>query len=139
VPEAGSTWLLPRIVGLTKAADWLISGRLIEATEAKEAKLVNNKYPVKDLLPAAYELAHNLISNTSAVSVACTKQMILHMAGSAELGDATAVESQFFFEMLEGPDVVEGIQAFLEKRPSKFPGKVSKDLPRSFLKNLRHE
>lgn len=130
VPEAGSTWLLPRIVGTTKASDWLLSGRLVEATEAKESGLVNEICSAENLLPQAYALANDLISTTSAVSVACTKQLLMRMSANAEIEDATALESLCFIEMVQGPEAREGMQSFIEKRPPHFPGRVSQDLPR---------
>lgn len=132
VPEAGSSWLLPRIVGITKACDWILSGRLIEPHELLDAGLVTGIYKAEDLLPAAYTIAHEIIANTSAVSIAASRQLLWRMYGMTQLEDATAMETSCFVDMLVSPDAAEGMQAFMEKRSPKFPGLVTKNMPRVF-------
>jgi enoyl-CoA hydratase/carnithine racemase len=129
VPEAGSSWLLPRVVGLTKASDWLITGRMIDASEALESGLVNSVHKPEDLLSAAYAIARDIVENTSAVSVACTRQLLLRMAGEPDVSLAAAYESVCFGYMASSAEAEEGVMSFLEKRPPQFPGKVSKDMP----------
>jgi enoyl-CoA hydratase/carnithine racemase len=134
VPEAGSTWFLPRVVGMTKAMDWMISGRYVHPPEALESGLVSGIYNAEDLLPAAYAIAKDIVENTSAVAVACTRQLLWRMAGEQDLAKATAVESSCFYSLANGPEAFEGVVSFLQKRLPKFPGKVTKDMPPVFSK-----
>jgi enoyl-CoA hydratase/carnithine racemase len=132
VPEAGSTWFLPRIVGMSKASDWLITGRLVEASEALDAGLLNSVHKSDELLTAAYSLARDIVENTSSVAVACTRQLLLRMLSAEGLHEATALESALFAHLGNSPDAVEGVRSFLEKRPPSFLGKVSMNMPPQF-------
>ena len=132
VPEAASSWFLPRVVGISTALEWTFSGRLITADEATRLGLARSQHPVDDLLPAARELAHQLAESTSAVSVAATRQLLWRMLGADHPMDAHQIDSRLIAELGAGVDVAEGITSFLEKRPPRFPGRPSRDLPASF-------
>ncbi len=129
VPEACSSWFLPRVVGISKAAEWCFSGRVFGADEALSAGLVRSLYEPDALLPAAYELAGEIASNTSAVSVALTRQMLWRMLGADHPMEAHIVDSRAIWELGRGPDAREGVVSFLEKRPPAFTGSPTADMP----------
>jgi enoyl-CoA hydratase/carnithine racemase len=128
-PDGCCTWFLPRIVGIGRAAEWLITGRVFSAQEALESGLVHQVLPPGDLMPAALEKAHEIVQNTSAISVALTKQMVWRMLGADHPLEAHRVESKAVYFMGRSADCKEGVNAFLEKRSPAFPMKPSRDLP----------
>jgi enoyl-CoA hydratase/carnithine racemase len=132
VPEAASTWFLPRIVGPSRAAEWLFTGRLFDAQEALESGLVRSVHPPEELMPAAIALAREIADNTAAVSVALTRRMLWRAMTFDEPYSAHLADSRAISILGAGPDVREGVTAFLEKRPASFPGRVSTDLPDVF-------
>jgi len=129
VPEACSTWFLPRVVGISRALEWIHSGRVFDAREALEGGLVRSVHPHDDLLPAAWELAREIADHTSGVSVALARQMLWKMLGADHPMEAHRVESLAIYAMGESPDGHEGVGSFLEKRPPRFKLKPSKDMP----------
>lgn len=129
VPEGASTWFLPRLVGMGRALDWMISGRVFDADEALAAGLVHRLYAPDAVLAAAYELAAELAANTSAVSVALTRQMLWRMAGKDSPFPARDVDSKLIADLALSKDAIEGVTSFLQKRPAEFPGRVSTDYP----------
>jgi len=129
VPEACSSWFLPRIVGISQALEWVYSGKVFSAEEAKLGGLVRSLHEPEDLLAAAREIARSFIDETSAVSVALSRQMLWRMLGADHPMEAHKVDSRGIFYMGQSPDVVEGVQSFLEKRPAKFSMKPSTDMP----------
>ena len=129
VPEGCSTWFLPRIVGVSRASEWMLSGRMITAAEALEAGLVSRVVPGEQLLDLARELAREIRDNTSAVSVALARQMIWRMLGAEHPMEAHILESRNLDYMFKSPDLLEGVTSFLEKRPPKFSMKPGLDLP----------
>lgn len=129
VPEACSSWFLPRIVGISKALEWTMSGRVFGADEAKAGGLVSEVLAPADLLPRAREIAAEIASNTSAVSVAMVRQMMWQMLGAAHPMEAHQIDSRAMQQMGQMADAREGIQSFLEKRPPNFPMTVSADMP----------
>lgn len=129
VPEACSSWFLPRIVGISKALEWTMSGRVFPANEALAGGLVSEVLAPGDLLPRAQELAAEIVQNTSAVSVAMIRQMMWQMLGASHPMEAHRIDSRGMQQMGAMADAREGIQSFLEKRPPSFPMKVSSDLP----------
>ena len=129
VPEACSSWFLPKVVGLSRAAEWLYTGRVFDAAEALAGGLVSRVVPPEDLLPAAMALAREIADNTSAVSVALSRQMLWRMAGADHPMEAHKVDSRGIFAMGASPDVAEGIAAFKEKRAPRFTMKASTDMP----------
>jgi len=132
VPEACSSWFLPRIVGISKAMEWVATGRVFPAAEAHAAGLVSELLPHDDLLPRANALAREIAENTSAVSVALSRQMLWKMLGADHPMEAHKLDSRGIFAMGASPDGYEGVQSFLEKRPAKFPMKVSSEMPAFF-------
>ena len=131
VPEAASSWFLPRVVGISKAAEWTYTGRVFPASEALEAGLVRSVHPDDELLPAAYALAREIADNTSAVSVALTRQMLWRMLGESHPMAAHRVDSRGINAMGASADVREGVVSFLEKRPAQFTMRPSQDMPTS--------
>jgi enoyl-CoA hydratase/carnithine racemase len=129
VPEACSSWFLPRLVGISQALDWVYSGRVFPAQEALEAKLVKSLHPTESLLVAAKEIAMGFVDQTSAVSIALSRQMMWRMLGADHPMEAHKVDSRGIFFMGQSPDVAEGVTSFLEKRPAKFSMRPSQDMP----------
>ncbi|WP_326638425.1 enoyl-CoA hydratase-related protein [Nonomuraea fuscirosea] len=129
VTEAASSWFLPRIVGIAQAMEWAATGRVFPAAEALEGRLVSRVYPADELLPAAYALAREIADNTSAVSVAAVRRLMWSGLSAASPWEAHAADSRLMAELGGAPDSVEGVTAFMEKRPAAFPMKVSQDLP----------
>lgn len=129
VPEAASSWFLPRLVGISTALDWCYSGRLVPAEEARAAGLVRSVHLPADLLPAARALAHELTAHSAPVSVALTRQMMWRMLGAASPIDAHRLDSRLVWSRGGSADAREGVQAFIDKRPATFPDRVSTDLP----------
>lgn len=129
LPEAGSAWFLPKIVGLSQAMRWCYSGKLFGADEALEAGLVSQLVEPEELMPCVYGIAAEIVQETSAISIAAMRQMFLRYSGAADPFDLLKVEGPLNRALGAGSDVAEGLAAFMEKRPPNFPGKVSKDLP----------
>jgi len=129
VPEACSSWFLPRAVGISKAMEWVATGRLIGAEEARSAGLVSEVHSADELLPRAREIAAEIVLNTSAVSVALSRQMLWTMLGADHPMDAHILDSQGIHYMGASADAVEGVSSFLQKRAPEFSMKVSSDLP----------
>ena len=129
VPEAASSWFLPRIVGISKALEWTYSGRVFPAQEALEGGLVRSIHAEEDLLNIAKDLASEIIENTSPVSISMTRHMLWKMLGADHPMEAHKVDSRAIYELGKSKDVEEGVNSFLEKRSPNFPSKVSKDMP----------
>jgi enoyl-CoA hydratase/carnithine racemase len=132
VPEAASSWFLPRVVGISQAMEWVATGRVFGAQEALAGRLVSRVVPVAELLPAAHALAREIADNTSAVSVALARQMLWKMLGADHPMEAHKVDSQAIYSMGRSKDAYEGVQSFLEKRPPRFAMKPSSDMPAFF-------
>jgi len=132
VPEACSSWFLPRIVGIQQALEWTFSGRVFGAEEAKAGGLVRSVHKPADLMPAAIDLAHEFAESTSPVSVALIRQMMWRMLGADHPMEAHKVDSRGIYYRGKSADAIEGVESFLEKRAPVFPGKVSSDMPEYF-------
>ncbi|MBX3528392.1 MAG: crotonase/enoyl-CoA hydratase family protein [Rhodoblastus sp.] len=132
VMEAASSWFLPRLVGPQQALEWVYSGRVFNADEALRGGLVRSVLPPDQLLLEARKLAKEIVDNTSPVSVALMRQMVWRMLGADDPMEAHKIDSRGIFERGRSADVKEGVMSFLEKRPAKFPDKVSKDMPPYF-------
>ena len=132
VPEAASSWFLPRIVGISQATEWCFTGRMISADEAKEGRLVRSVHAPEDLLPAARAIAREIAENTAPVSVALSRQMLWRMLGADHPMQAHRVDSRAINSRGASDDAREGVMSFLEKRPANFPVKVSDGLPEVF-------
>lgn len=129
VPEACSSWFLPRVVGINQALEWTMTGRVFDATEALAGGLVRSVHAPDDLLPAAYALATEIAANTSAVSVAMTRQMLWRMLGAAHPMEAHRIDSPAIANLGRSHDAREGVVSFLEKRPAQFTDQVPQDIP----------
>ncbi len=132
VPEACSSWFLPRVVGISKAMEWVATGRVFGAEEAHAAGLVSELLPHDELLPRARTLAAEIAENTSAVSVALSRQMLWKMLGADHPMEAHRIDSRGIDFMGRSPDAREGVESFLEKRPARFSMRASRDMPDYF-------
>ena len=132
VPEAGSAWFLPKLVGLPQSLRWCLSGRVFEADEALRGGLVSEVAEPEKLLARAKEIAREMTAETSAVAVALTRQMLWRFAGAPNPFELLAIDKPMSIERGAHADVREGVQAFLEKRSPAFPGKVSEDMPSQY-------
>ena len=132
VPEAASSWFLPRVVGISQAMEWVATGRVFEAQEALDGGLVRSVHPPGELLDHAYALAREIADNTSAVSVALARRMLWTMLGAPHPMDAHRADSRAMFSRGQSADAVEGVTSFLEKRPAAFTDRVSEGLPDIF-------
>ena len=132
VPEAASSWFLPRIVGISQALEWCFSGRVFPAAEALAGGLVSHVVPDEELLDVAYGLADEIVANTAPVSVAMTRQMMWRMLGAASPMDAHKLDSRAIYSRGRSGDAKEGVMSFIEKRPAVFPDKVSDAMPDFF-------
>jgi enoyl-CoA hydratase/carnithine racemase len=128
-PEGGSAWFLPRLVGMGRALDWMISGRLIAAVEALAAGLVTAVYEPEQVLDKAYELARELIERTAPISTAVIRQALYRMSALDSPEDAFDLDSKLIASCGDNPDSMEGVLSFLQRRAPEFAGLVSKDLP----------
>lgn len=129
VPEAASSWFLPRLVGVSQALEWTYTGRVFPAQEALDGGLVRSLHEPDDLLPAARELAQEIADNTSAVSVTATRALLWRMLGADHPMEAHKIDSRLIWQLGKGADVAEGVASFLEKRAPDFPMKASSDMP----------
>jgi enoyl-CoA hydratase/carnithine racemase len=129
VPEACSSWFLPRVVGISRAMEWVASGRVFSAQEGLEAGLLRSVHPPGELLGAARELALEIVENTAPVSVALARRMMWSMLGASHPMLAHRADSRGMFSRGQSADAVEGVTSFLEKRPAQFPDRVSAGLP----------
>ncbi len=132
VPEAASSWFLPRIVGISQAAEWCYTGRMISADEAREARLVRSVHAPDELLDVARGIAREIADNAAPVSVSLTRRMLWRMLGADHPMEAHRVDSRAINSRGASDDAREGVMSFLEKRPPSFPGKVSDGLPDVF-------
>ncbi|MFK0280925.1 enoyl-CoA hydratase-related protein [Streptomyces sp. NPDC090499] len=129
VGEGGSTWFLPRLVGLPKALDWMMSGRVFDAREALDSGLVRSIHQPEALLEAAYELAAGIVTQAAPVAIAITRQMLYRMSSLDSPLQAHDLETQLVADLVHKPDAAEGVTSFFEKRPPVFPSRVSDGLP----------
>ena len=129
VPEAASSWFLPRIVGISQALEWCYTGRVFDAAEAKAGGLVRSVHAPGELLGVAQALAGEIAQNTSAVSVAMTRAMMWRLSATDHPMEAHKIDSRAIYRLSRGADAREGIASFLEKRGPAYPGKVSADMP----------
>jgi enoyl-CoA hydratase/carnithine racemase len=129
VPEAASSWFLTRAVGISRALEWVTTGRVFPAIEALEGGLVRSIHPQAELLPTARELAREIVENTSPVSVALARHMLWRMLGADHPMEAHKIDSRGIFTRGASADAREGVMSFLEKRPASFTMRVTEDMP----------
>jgi enoyl-CoA hydratase/carnithine racemase len=132
VPEACSSWFLPRVVGISQAAEWCYSGRVFPAEEALDGGLVRSVHRPDDLLPAARSIAADIAENAAPVSVALTRQMLWRMLGADHPMAAHRADSRGIAMRGPSADAREGVESFLEKRPAQYTNRVSDELPDLF-------
>lgn len=132
VPEACSSWFLPRLVGMQTATEWCYTGRVFDAQEALQRGLVSRVVKPEELLPTAMAIAREIADNTAPVSVALTRQMLWRMLGADHPMEAHKVDSRGVFARGRQEDAKEGVVSFLEKRQPNYPNKVSSDMPSYF-------
>jgi enoyl-CoA hydratase/carnithine racemase len=132
VPEACSSYFLPRVVGISKALEWCYSGKVFPASEAMDGGLLRSLHEPEDLLVKAREIAAEIRDNTSAVSITLVRHMMWKMLGADHPMEAHKIDSRGIYHRGKSPDSKEGVVSFLEKRPAEFPGKVSTDMPEFF-------
>lgn len=130
VPEACSSWFLPRVVGVSTAMEWVMTGRVFPAAEALERGLVRSLHAPDDLLPAARALAREIADNAAPVSVSAARRMLWEMLGADHPMAAHEIETHLMIARGKSADAAEGIASFLEKRPARFPMQVSTGLPK---------
>jgi len=128
-PEGCCTYFLPRIIGISRAAELILTGRLFNAREGLEIGLFSRVTAPKELMPTAIKIAREIADNTSAVSTALARQMLWKMLGERHPMHAHIIESKAFGYMLASADTEEGVASFLEKRAPKFKMKPSRDMP----------
>jgi len=132
VPEAASSWFLPRLVGISQAMEWVATGRVFDAQEALRGGLVRSVHAPDELLGAANALAREIADNTSAMSVAVARRMLWTMLGAEHPMEAHRADSRAMFHRGQSADAREGVTSFLEKRPAQFSDRVSQGLPDLF-------
>lgn len=132
IPEACSSYFLPRLVGIQQATEWVYTGRVFSADEALAGGLVRSVHAPEELLPAAHELAREIADNTAPVSVALSRRMMWRMLGASHPMEAHRVDSRGIMERGRSADSKEGVMSFLEKRAAVYPDLVSDGLPDIF-------
>ena len=132
VTEACSSWFLPRVVGISRATEWVFTGRMVSPDEAKESGLVRSVHAPEDLLTAARAIAAEIALNTAPVSVSLSRQMLWRMLGASHPMEAHRAESRGIMQRGNSADAREGVTSFLEKRAANFTMKVSSDTPEIF-------
>jgi enoyl-CoA hydratase/carnithine racemase len=132
VPEAGSAWFLPKLVGLPQSLRWCLSGRTFDADEALNGGLVSETVEPAELLDRAKQIGHEMSDETSPVAIALTRQMLWRFAGAPDPFGLLEIDKPMSVERGGHADVREGVQSFMEKRKPSFPGKVSQDMPSQY-------
>jgi enoyl-CoA hydratase/carnithine racemase len=131
VPEAASSWFLPRVVGISQAMEWVATGRVFSAEEAHAGGLVSRVVPTAELLGVAHGLAREIAENTSPVAVAVARQLLWGMLGAGDPWAAHYYDSTAIYALGPSEEAAEGVAAFLEKRRPRFPLRVTADYPAS--------
>jgi enoyl-CoA hydratase/carnithine racemase len=129
VPDAAASWFLPRVVGISRAAEWCLTGRVFPAAEALAGGLVRSLHPADELLAAAGTLAREMATNVAPVSALITRQLLWRMLGAPHPMDAHRVDSLAIAQTGSMADAVEGVTSFLEKRPPEWKLRPSRDTP----------
>jgi enoyl-CoA hydratase/carnithine racemase len=131
-PEACSTFFLPRVVGISRASEWVMTGRVFDAAEALAGGLVSRVVEPDELLPAAFEIAREVALNTSPVTVALARQLLWRQLSDSSPMQAHRLESQAIWSRGRSADAKEGVESFLDKRAAAFPNRVSDEMPEFF-------
>jgi enoyl-CoA hydratase/carnithine racemase len=129
VPDGAASWFLPRIVGISQALEWCLTGRVFPATEALEGGLVRSLHPADEVLSFATGLAREIATNVAPVSAVITRQLLWQMLGAGHPMDAHRIDSRAIYDTGRMADAAEGVTAFLEKRPARWSLTPNNDLP----------
>ena len=129
IPEAGSQWVLPRLIGLSRAMELMLTGKIVSGREAAEMGLVSRAVPRDDVVPAAMAVARDIAANTSALAVAVTKRLVNRLLLASDRDAALALENELFQWIGSQADSAEGVTAFIEKRPARWPMAKTTQLP----------
>ncbi len=129
VPEALSTWTLPRLIGMARASEVLLTGRMLAAREAYDLGIVSRVLPDAELLPAARALAAEIARETAPIAVALTKYLLWNLHAEDDVQVADELDARTFWSARQHPDAREGVQAFLDKRAPRWQGRPSTELP----------
>ena len=132
VPDACSSWFLPKIVGISRALELTYSGRIIDAQEALQLNLVSSIHDSENLLSNAVDITKKMVQNSAPVSISLTRQMLWRSLESSGPYDAHVIESKAIDSRGASEDAKEGVSSFLDKRPAEFKNKVSSDMPEFF-------
>jgi len=132
VPDACSSWFLPKITGISKALDLTYSGRIIDSQEALDISLISSIHEPAHLINDAIGIASELVKKSAPVSIALTRQMLWRSLGDSDPYNAHVIESKAIDSRGASEDAKEGVNSFLEKRPAKFTNKISSDMPKFF-------
>ena len=132
VPDACSSWFLPKIVGISRALELTYSGRIIDAQEALQLNLISSIHDSENLLSNAVDITKKMVQNSAPVSISLTRQMLWRSLESSGPYDAHVIESKAIDSRGASEDAKEGVSSFLEKRPAEFKNKVSSDMPEFF-------
>ena len=132
VPDACSSWFLPKIVGISRALELTYSGRIIDAQEALQLNLVSSIHDSEKLLSNALDITKKMVQSSAPVSISLTRQMLWRSLESSGPYDAHVIESKAIDSRGASEDAKEGVSSFLEKRPAEFKNKVSSDMPEFF-------
>ena len=132
VPDACSSWFLPKIVGISKALDLTFSGRIIDSKEALDIELISSIHKPENLINDAKKIAQELVEKSAPVSIAITRQMLWRSFGQAAPYEAHVIESKAIDSRGASDDAKEGVNSFLEKRPARFKNLISSDMPDFF-------
>lgn len=129
VPDGAASWFLPRIVGISQALEWCLTGRVFPATEALEGGLVRSLHPADEVLSVATGFAREIATNVAPVSAVITRQLLWQMLGAGHPMDAHRIDSRAIYDTGRMADAAEGVTAFLEKRPARWSLTPNNDLP----------
>jgi enoyl-CoA hydratase/carnithine racemase len=129
IPEVACPWILPRIVGISRAAELMYTGRILSAQEALEFGLVSRVVPDDELMPTALGLANEIAVNCAPVSVALTKKMLYEFLEEPSVAEAERINHRYFGWVAQQPDAREGVVAFLEKRDPDWKLTLPDDMP----------